>query len=167
MGCFDVKRTLSRIAAALVLLVALVAAFVVGVRLFSDGPMAMLPGGPMSGSLTAERFPGFDNSAGERVELEIKGWRRSSRTVLGFLLDGNLYVPSVQAESKWWPARVIANPDVVIRHRGNLYPRVAVRVSDPELIGRLQEVLAGAETLASTPEMFAADSTWYFRLDPR
>jgi len=156
-----------RLAAALGLLIASVAAFVVGVRLFADGPIAMLPGGPMSGSVTAERFPGFDNPAGERIELEISGWRRSSRTVLGFLYDGDLYIPSVQAESKWWPAQVLESPDVVVRHRGDLYPRVAVRVSDPELIGGLQEVLAGAETLASTPDMFTAESTWYFRLDPR
>ena len=43
-------------------------------------------------------------------------------------------------------------------------PLIEVR---KEALERKQEALAGAEMLASTPQMLAADSTWYFRLDPR
>jgi hypothetical protein len=85
--------------------------------------------------------------------------------VIGFLHEGNLYVPAVRAESKVWPERVLANSDVIVRHGGDLYERRAKRVTDSELISRLRET--APDTGRLTPEMFVADTTWYFRLDPR
>ena len=160
------KSILVRLVSAFALLVALAIFAVGGIRIFSDGPIAMFPGGPLSGLTASEPFPGFEGSSGGQIELEVKGWRPSSRTVLGFTFEGNLYVPSVRAESKWWPEQVLANPVVIVRHHGRLYPRRASRVTDPRLIPFLRETIANAETLASTPEMIAADTTWYFRLDP-
>jgi hypothetical protein len=103
----------------------------------------------------AARFPGFDNPSGELIELGVDGRRRSSRTVLGVLYDGDLYVPLVQAQSKWWPEQALRHSDVIVHHRGHLYPRRATRVTDLPMISRLHQQIAGAEILAATPEMFA------------
>jgi hypothetical protein len=159
-------RTIAyRVAAGIGVVIALVAAAVAGVRLFSDGPVAVLPGGPMSGQLVSGSFPGFEKPPGGLIELQVQGWRPSSRTVIGFLHDGSLYVPAVRAEGKLWPRQVLANSDVIVRHRGNLYERRAKRIIDEKLIPRLRETVADTGRL--TPEMFTADTTWYFRLDPR
>ena len=154
-----------RVAIGIGVAIALAGVTVAGIRLFSDGPVAMLPGGPMSGQLASGSFPGFEQPPGGLIELQVEGWRPSSRTVIGFLHEGNLYVPAVRAESKMWPERVLANSNVIVRHRGDLYERRAKRVTDSELISRLRE--AASDTGRLTPEMFVADTTWYFRLDPR
>ena len=159
-------RTIAfRVAAGIGVAIALAGVTVAGIRLFSDGPVAMLPGGPMSGQLVSGSFPGFEQPPGGLIELQVEGWRPSSRTVIGFLHEGNLYVPAVRAESKTWPELVLANSDVIVRHRGNLYERRAKRITDSKLISRLHETVPDTGRL--TPEMFVADTTWYFRLDPR
>jgi hypothetical protein len=135
-----------------------------GIRFFSDGPIAALPGGPMSGLHASGPFPEFDPPPGGLIELQVDGWRPSSRTVIGFLHRGNLYAPAVGAENKWWPKQVLENPDVIVRHMGSLYKRRASRVTDPLLISSLRETVAATERL--TPEIFSAQTTWYFRLDP-
>ena len=119
----------------------------------------------MSGQLASGTFPGFEQPPGGLIELQVEGWRPSSRTVVGFLYEGNLYVPAVRAESKTWPELAQANSNVVVRHRGSLYERRAKRITDPEHISRLRET--AADTGRLTPQIFAADTTWYFRLDPR
>ncbi len=135
-----------------------------GIRFLSDGPIAALPGGPMSGLHASGHFPEFDPPPGGLIELQVEGWRPSSRTVIGFLHDGNLYVPAVRAESKRWPKQVLENPDVIVRYMGSLYKRRASRVTDPLLISSIRETVAATERL--TPEIFTAQTTWYFRLDP-
>ena len=160
------KKVVLRLAAGLGITLAAAALVVVGIRLFSDGPVAILPGGPMSGSMTLKSFPGFGAQSSDFIELQVEGWRPSSRTVIGFLYNKDLYSPSVQAESKWWPHQVLDNPEVIVRYQGVLYPRRASRITDSALILELREATADAETLVSTPEMFTADTTWFFRLDP-
>jgi hypothetical protein len=150
------------VAIALVLAVATIA----GIRLFSDGPIEMVPGGPMSGTRSLEDFPGFGDETSDFIELQVNGWIPSSRTVIGFLFDKSLYIPSVRAESKWWPSEVLNNPKVIVRLRGVLYPRTAIRVTDPARILQLQATVVEAETLVSAPEMFKEETTWFFRLEP-
>ena len=162
-----IKTIAMKIAVTIGALFTLVVIAIAGIRLASDGPVAMLPGGPMSGVLATDSFPEIDNAVGERIELQVNGWYPSSRTVLGFMHDGNLYVPSVQAEKKWWPKQVLEDPEVLVRRQGTLYPRTARRITDPLLISQLREAISNAETLASSPEMMTAETTWYFRLDHR
>jgi hypothetical protein len=159
------KKVALRFAAGLGITLAFAAVIVAGIRLFSDGPVAILPGGPMSGSMALESFPGFGDQSSDFIELQVEGWRPSSRTVIGLLHNQDLYIPSVRAERKWWPQRVLDNPEVIVRYRGILYPRRASRITDSALILQLREATAEVETLVSTPEMFTADTTWYFRLE--
>ncbi len=160
------KKALFRLAAGIGAALVVTAIAVAGVRLFSDGPLVILPGGPMSGTVSTESFPGFGERSSDFVELQVDAWRPSSRTVIGFLHDETLYVPSVRGESKWWPQQVLQKPDVIVRYRGILYPHRAYRVVDPALILKLREATAEVETIVSTPEMFTADTTWFFKLEP-
>ncbi len=155
-----------RLAAGLGCILGIAVVIVGGIRLFSDGPVEILPGGPMSGTVSLEKFPGFGNRSSDFIELQIDGWRPSSRTVTGFFHAEDLYIPSVRAESKWWPQRVLDEPEVIVRYRGILYPRRATRITDPALIVQLRKATAGVETVVVTPEMFTDDTTWFFRLEP-
>jgi len=160
------KKLLLRLVVGLGSVLGIAVVIVVGIRLFSDGPVEILPGGPMSGTVSVENFPGFGNQSSDFIELQVEGWRPSSRTVIGFLHTKNLYVPSVRAKSKSWPQSVLNEPRVIVRYRGILYPRIASRITDPELILQLRKTTSEVETLVSTPEMFTADTTWFFRLEP-
>ena len=144
----------------------LVVATIAGIRLISDGPIEMLPGGAMSGTKSLGGFPGFGDQTSDFIELQVNGGLPSSRTVIGFLFDENLYIPSVRAESKWWPKEVLNNPEVIVRYRGILYPRRAIRITDPARILQLHATVVEAETLVSAPEMFIEKTTWFFRLQP-
>ncbi len=74
---------------------------------------------------------------------------------------------------KGWHEDVMRDGRVVLRIEGKLYERQAIRVTDPELLGRLrrQVEVAVAEWIA--PEPLAAAPTdgpndiWFFRMDPR
>jgi len=161
-----IKKVVLRLAVGLGAILGIAVLFVGGIRLFSDGPVEILPGGPMSGTVSFENFPGFGNRSSDFIELQVEGWRPSSRTVIGFLHTEDLYIPSVRAESKWWPQSVLSKPEVIVRYRGILYQRRASRITDPALILQLRKATAEVETLVSTPEMFTADTTWFFRLEP-
>jgi hypothetical protein len=159
-------RIISGLLKAVVALILLTTIGVAGIRFFSDGPIAVLPGGPMSGEVATSDFPGFGDQAGGVLEFQVSGWRPSSRTVIGMMVDGDLYIPAVAAERKWWPAQALADPNVIIRHNGVLYPRTAARVTDPDLMARLRDIARNSDT-ALPPETMAAETTWFFNLAPR
>lgn len=148
---------------------AIVAAVVGGLSVvarFSDGPLGPFPGGKMTGEMVRE--PVGDWSAvlagANRLELEVNPSAPRSVTTTFLLHDGVLYVPSVLAAHKSWPAQVVADGRVVVRVRGRLYERHAVRVTDPAEIRALAR-----EWDPKTPDDLDVSSlsTWYFRLEPR
>ena len=55
-----IKTIVLKIAVALGALIALVVLAIASIRLAADGPVAVLPGGPMSEALATDSFPGFD-----------------------------------------------------------------------------------------------------------
>ena len=160
------KKVTLRIVIGLGIVLVLAVATIGGIRLFSDGPIEMLPGGAMSGTRSLGGFPDFGDQSSDFIELQINGWVPSSRTVIGFLFDENLYIPSVRAESKWWPKEVLNDPEVIVRYQGILYPSRAIRITDPARILQLHATVVEAETLVSAPEMFIEKTTWFFRLQP-
>ena len=159
------KKVVLRIAAGVGIALTLAIGTIAGIRIFSDGPIEMLPGSTMSGTSSLGFFPGFGDQTSDFIELQVNGWVPSSRTVIGFVLDDNLYIPSVRAGSKWWPEEVLNNPEVIVRYRGILYPRRANRITDPARIRHLRTAVVEAETLVSAPEMFMEETTWFFRLE--
>jgi len=147
------------LAASLVAIVLLV----VLVRRFSDGPLGPLPGGRLSGELAEALTIQLDHPTGGLIELQVNPESPRSLTVWGLPHRDELYVPSVFAERKSWPSEVLEDPRVIVRWKGKLYPRRAVRVRDAELLADLHQAIAAANT-NSSPDRLAAPSTWYFRL---
>jgi len=70
------KRVVLRTGVVLGITFAVAAVFVGGIRLFSDGPVEILPGGPMSGTVSSESFPGF----GDRSSLDFAASRGCLRS---------------------------------------------------------------------------------------
>lgn len=159
------QRLLRLLALLLGLLVLLGLALAVAARL-SDGPIGFLPGGPFHA--TAE--PGAPDPAAlaglATVELEVDPTAPRSRHTWIVALDGGLYIPAGLARFKRWPSEAEANGRVRLRAAGHVWALQAVRVRDPELWGRLFDRLAAKYGLS--PKRGAlAESTWFFRLEPR
>jgi len=132
----------------------------------SDGPLGPFPGGPFH----AVTEPGVPDPATvgtlETVELEVDPTAPRSRHTWILTLDGALYVPAGLASWKHWPSEAEADGRVRLRAAGHVWALQAVRVQDPELWGRLYSHLAAKYGLS--PKRGAlAESTWFFRLEPR
>jgi hypothetical protein len=133
------------------------------VRKFSDGPLGPIPGGPMSGDTAEDLTIQFDHPIG-LIELQVNPESPRSITVGALPYRTELYVPAIFAERKSWPAEVSGDPHVVVRWKGKLYPRIAVRVRDSELLAELRQTIAAADTNSGS-KLLMAPTTWYFRLD--
>jgi len=145
-----------------VLLVALVAALAHR----ADGPFGPFPGGPLTGEIASGESALFGDGEGGLVELEVNPAAPRSITVWGLAHAGSLYVPAMFARRKAWPQQVLRDPRVVVRWRGRLHLRTAVRVRDRAELAALHAAITALET-RSSPETLASDGTWYFRLEPR
>jgi hypothetical protein len=132
---------------------------------FSDGPLEMIPGGPFVSAPEHGSASEFFTTDVETIELQIgSSPPRSTRT--GILLRADAaYIPVTFAPLKLWP-RVISNdPRVLVRINGHVVERLAVTVTDPQL---LQELIALGRSKYGAPyhAKWAARVTRYFRLDP-
>ncbi|HEY2388825.1 MAG TPA: hypothetical protein VGK30_17855 [Candidatus Binatia bacterium] len=149
----------------LLAVVAVAAGLAVAAR-FHDGPLGPFPGGPMRGETVREPVADWSSvlAGTSRLELQVDPRHPRSVTTTYILHDGALYVPSVLAARKSWPAHVMADGRVVVRVHGRLYERRAVRVTDPAEIRALAR-----EWDPKTPDDLDVGtlSTWYFRLEPR
>ena len=149
----------------LLMVVAAAAGLAVAAR-FHDGPLGPFPGGPMSGEIVREPVTDWSSvlAGTSRLELQVDPAHPRSLTTTYILHDGALYVPSVFAAHKTWPAHVMADGRVVVRVHGRLYERRAVRVTDPAEIRALAR-----EWDPKTPDDLDVGtlSTWYFRLESR
>ena len=145
--------------------VAVVGTLAIAAR-FMDGPLGPFPGGKLHGTVVTE--PVRDWSAllagVDHLELEVNPTRPRSVTTSYILSDGKLYVPSLFAARKRWPHEVVADGRVVVRIKGTLYERAAVRVTDPAEIRPLMRAHDGAAPADTDVHEL---STWYFRMDPR
>jgi hypothetical protein len=127
-----------RVAAiATLVLAALVFAMLVAAKR-ADGPVEMIPGGPLSGEV--ERGPepdwGFAESL-DTVELQVSS--SPPRSILtGIVVHGGVpYVPVTLAPLKRWPSVIARDSRVVARIDGRLFEREAVAVTDSDLLVQL------------------------------
>lgn len=161
-------RLLRWIAVAGIALLALLFAVGVAAR-FSDGPIAIFPGGPLrAGEWVSEPVRNWSFAADvAEIELQLVEPPRS-RTVWILVHEGRAYVPCGFLDVplwKQWPHEALADGRAVARIEGRRYPLRAVRITEPELYARLGERAAekyGAP--GGTPD---PDAVWFFRLDPR
>jgi hypothetical protein len=138
---------------------------IVGGR-FSDGPLAMIPGGPLLGEV--ERGPDPDWSFArdlDTIELQINSSPPRSVLTGVVVYQGALYVPVTLAPLKRWPEVVSSEPRVRARIAGRLFEREAFPVTEPKL---LQELVSTGQSKYGPPfhATWAARFTRYFRLDP-
>src|SRR5262245_47927119 len=142
-------------------LIALVLGAVLAIGRFADGPVAMLPGGPLrSGELVTD--PNVDWAAvlgeGVLVELQLLEPPRS-RTTGVLLRDGQIYVPCdlgymwgrfsgrrrfishVLYTFKRWHEDALRDGRALLRIGDKLYERQAMRVTDPALEAALRAQL--------------------------
>jgi hypothetical protein len=157
-----------RILRGVVLGVAAGGLLVVGVAVvarFHDGPLGPFPGGKLSGTPVPDPSPDWSAAlAGiSHLELEVNPAMPRSVTTSFVVHDGVLYVPSLFAARKKWPREALADSRVVVRAGGKLYPRRAIRVTDP---AELRTVMRAFDPKADPNADLGALTTWYFRLDP-
>ncbi len=164
-------KWVGRIVGALVLLVA---GLVIGAR-FADGPLAIIPGGPLeAGELVTGSEPDW-TFARDLAEMEFALVEPPrSRTIWLEVHDKKLYVVSGYMNTtvgkvwKQWPAEALKDGRAVIRIDGKRYERQLVRILDdrPLLEAIAAEVNRkyGAELSAGMAE---SGDTWFFALEPR
>jgi len=169
-------RTLLRILGGLLsLLVAVFGGLVLAAR-FSDGPIAIVAGGPFkSGTLVEGREPDWSFVHDVReVEFQLLDPPRSRTT---WILDhaGKAYIPSGYMTTWWgrlwkqWPHEAERDGRILLRIGGDLYERRLVRVREgPEVKPLLAEL--GRKYLDGRPvpaEAVSSGYLWLFELAPR
>ena len=167
-------RILKWLLGAIVVVGVALGALVVGAR-FADGPIAIIPGGPLeAGELVTGPEPDF-TFARDLAEMELALVDPpSSRTIWLQVHEGKLYVVSGYMNSavgkiwKQWPEQALQDGRAVVRINGKRYERQLVRILDDqpvlEAIGAEVERKYGA---ALSADMAASGDAWFFALEPR
>ena len=168
-------KTLLRVLGGIVLaLVVLIAGTLIGAR-FTDGPWAMIAGGPFKSGephVGAEPDWSFIRDVPEIEWQTVEPGR--SRTTWVVFHDGRAFIPCGYMHTtlgriwKQWPIEAERDGRAIVRIDGTLYDRYLVRVTDDDtLLPIVAEMLRkyadqGAGELASVPE-----GLWVFELAPR
>lgn len=155
-------------------LVTALVALVLGAR-FADGPMVMIPGGPLvSGELARGPEPDW-SFARDIPEMELQLVEPpQSRTVWLTVHDKKLYVVSGYMNTaigrlwKKWPMQAEADARAVIRLDGKRYERKLVRILDDRPV--LEAIAAEVNRKYRAPltaDMARSGDAWFFALEPR
>jgi hypothetical protein len=167
-------RILKRAAGVIGVVALVVAALVIGAR-FADGPLAIIPGGPLvSGEQVSGPEPDW-TFARDIMEMELQlVVPPRSRTAWLLVHGGKLYMVSGYMNStlgklwKQWPAQAVDDGRAVIRIDGTRYERRLVRILDDRPV---LEAIAGEANrkygAGMTADMAASGDTWFFALQPR
>ncbi len=151
-----------------------VVALVVAAR-FGDGPIAMIPGGPLeAGDLVGGAEPDW-TFARDIAEMEFQLVEPpQSRTIWLQVHDQKLYVVSGYMNSalgrlwKQWPAHALRDGRAVIRIDGKRYERQLVRILDDRPL--LEAIAAEVNRKYGAPlraDMAASGDAWFFALKSR
>jgi hypothetical protein len=159
----------------LALLIVSIAVLVVAAR-FSDGPLAIVAGGPFkSGTVVDGPEPDWSFVHDVReVEFQLLEPPRSRTT---WILDheGKAYIPSGYMTTWWgklwkqWPHEAEKDPRILLRIDGKLYERTLVRVQDGPVVAPLLAELSRKYAGGREIPMDAVTSgyLWLFELAPR
>lgn len=167
-------RVLKWLAGLIGVFVLLIVALAIGAR-FSDGPIVVIPGGPLvAGELVTGPEPDWTFAADIPVmEMQLVE-PPSSRTVWLEVVDGKLYVVSGYMNTaigklwKHWPAQAEQDGRAVIRVDGKRYERQLVRIMDDQAV--LEGIAAEVERKYGAPlraDMAATGDAWFFAVQPR
>lgn len=147
------------------LLVIAVGALFVGAR-FHDGPLALIPGGPLvSGELVATPVSDWSfATAIPEIELQL-AYEDSSRVTWILVNEGSAFIPASLSfpPGKRWHKAADQNGAAIVRIQGKRYPVTLKRVQDPALEESLKQTVVGKYT--DVPQSDAG--VWFFALEPR
>lgn len=133
---------------------------------YHDGPIGPFPGGAFVAGDAAG--PGAGDFAAVKdensLELEMSPDHPRAITVWFVVVGGTLYVPSASAESKTWPALVVADGRVRVRIGGKIYDLQAQRVTDPAIGGLIAEAVTAKYGFGDGKP---TEGAWAFELVPR
>jgi hypothetical protein len=156
-------------------LVAVVVVVAIAAR-FTDGGIAIFPGGPLeSGDLVTGPEPDHDWSFARDVpemKFQLVDPPRS-RSVWLLVNEGRLYLVSGYMKTaigrlwKKWPAEAERDGRCVIRVEGKRYERTAVRVHDPAVFEALAAEAKRKYDVSITADQIADGEAWVFELQPR
>lgn len=158
------RRALRWLAAAAAALIAATVLALVAAR-FHDGPLGPFTGGTFRSGIESQAPSDWSFAADARTfEVELPPAAGRSITTGILVLDGRLYIPSVLANTKRWPALVLADPRVRVRLDGKIYALTATRVADPATLARAASLL---HEKYGTPPDAVGTRDWIFALTPR
>ena len=156
------------------LAVLLVVVVVIGAR-FGDGPIAIVPGGPLvSGELVTGGEPDWTFARDvKEMEFQLVEPPRS-RTVWLQVHDKKLYLVSGYMNSvlgriwKKWPAQALEDGRAVVRLDGKRYERELVRILDDRpLLEAIAAEINRKYGAGLNADMAARGDAWFFALEPR
>jgi hypothetical protein len=158
-------RILKGLAILIVVLLIAVAALFVGAR-FHDGPIAVIPGGPLVAGELVET-PVTDWSFATSVpEIELQlAYQDSSRTTWILVNEGRAFIPVSLSypPGKRWHKAADQNGEAIARVEGKRYPVRLKRIQDPALEEKLKQVVVGKYVNVPSSE----GGVWFFELAPR
>lgn len=136
---------------------------------FSDGPVAIFPGGPLqAGELVSGPVDDWSFAADvEEIELQLVDPPRS-RTVWIVVQGGRAFIPCGFLDVpiwKQWPHEAIENGSAIVRVEGRRYQTQLVRVDDQRVREQIGALLG--EKYAISGDGGLGEDAWIFRLDPR
>ena len=158
-------RFLKILGGIVVVLALLVAILFLGARLH-DGPLALIPGGPLvAGELVAEPIAdwGFAEAIPE-IELQLAG-DDTSRTVWILVRDGQAYVPASLGfpPGKTWHRRADKDGSTILRIEGKRYPVSLKRISNAQVEDDLKGIV-GTKYDGGPP---GDSEVWFFAVESR
>ena len=157
-------RALKWIGGILLGLVAIVGLLFLGAR-FSDGPIAIIPGGPLVSGELIEHPVGdwsFARSV-ETIELQLSG-ENTSRTTWILVHEGRAFIPCSLGfpPGKRWHFRADQDGRAVVRIEDKRYPvmlrRLAESTLEPQLKSIVESKYGGAP---------GDSGTWFFAIEGR
>ena len=162
------KRIFKWVGGALLAIVVTLALALGLVLLFRTEPLAIIPGGRLSGEEVMG--PVTDWSFTQQyptVTLEVRPSDPYSVNTSSLLYDGVLYVPSGRGGEGRWAQMLLQDSTMRLRVGHKLYQVRATRVENPTLLGALYEVWEQKYPgqAGRTAEEIA--QTWFFRIDAR
>lgn len=94
------------------------------------GPLVMLPGGSLSGTLTTPPSDWAFTDAVETVQLETRPEDPYSVNIWGVAVDDRFFIVSGRGMESAWAQHIAADPNVKLRVGSDLYELRAIRSED-------------------------------------
>ena len=161
-----VGRILKALVILVVAIVVLVGAVFAGAR-FHDGPIALIPGGPLAAGEMVTQPPSDWSFAKDVQEVELQlAYQNTSRTTWILVKDGAAYIPcSLEfPPGKRWYKDADKDGAAIVRISGKRYPVTLTRVQDQNQITAVGEVAVAKYPAAAQSR---GRPVWFFKVDPR